>query len=139
MERTVVLIKPDGMRKGLIGEVVSRFEKAGFKLLAIKIVKMKQELLEIWYAHHKDKPFFPLIVDFMQETPVVAMLWQGENIIVCSRELAGPTDSRKASKGTIRGDFGEDIQRNIVHVSDSPEAAKKEEELMFSPEEIFEY
>lgn len=139
MERTVILIKPDGMKKGVIGEVISRFEKAGFKLLAIKIVEMKQELLETWYAHHKDKPFFPSIVDFMRETPVIAMLWQGENIIARSRELTGHTDSKKASRGTIRGDFGKDIQRNIIHVSDSPEAAKKEEELMFSPEEIFEY
>lgn len=139
MERTVILIKPDGMKKGLIGEVISRFEKAGFKLLAIKIVKMKQELLETWYAHHKDKPFFPSIVDFMQETPVMAMLWQGVNVIARARDLTGPTDSRKAPEGTIRGDFGEDIQRNILHVSDSREAAEKEEELMFSPEEIFEY
>ncbi|MDP3998906.1 MAG: nucleoside-diphosphate kinase [Candidatus Curtissbacteria bacterium] len=139
MERIVVLIKPDGMKKGLVGEVISRFEKGGFKLLAVKMVKMNQKLLETWYAHHKDKPFFPSIVDFMRETPVVATLWQGENIIFRSRELTGPTDSKRASGGTIRGDFGEDIQRNIIHVSDSPEAAKKEEELMFSPKEIFEY
>lgn len=139
MERTVVLIKPDGMKKGLIGEVISRFEKEDFKLLAIKIVKMKQELLEIWYAHHKDKPFFPSIINFMQETPVLAMLWQGENVVARSRDLTGPTDSRESPKGTIRGDFGEDIQRNILHVSDSRETAEKEEKLMFSPKEIFEY
>lgn len=139
MEWTVLLIKPDGVQKGLIGEVSSRFEKAGFKLLAIKMVKMNRELLERWYTHHKEKPFFPSIVKFMQETPVVAMLWEGEGIIAQARELAGPTDSQKAPKGTIRGDFGENIQRNIVHVSDSQEAAKKEESLIFSPTEIFNY
>lgn len=139
MERTVVLVKPDGVKKGLIGEVILRFEKKGFKLLATKMVKMTEELLAVWYAHHKDKPFFPSICQFMQETPVVAMLWQGEDIVLQARELAGPTDSQRALKGTIRGDFGEDIQRNIVHVSDSKEAAQKEESLVFSPEEILTY
>src|SRR3989304_7369247 len=125
MEQTVVFIKPDGVQKGLIGEVISRFERAGFKLRALKMVFLKDELLNVWYAHHKDKPFFPDFCRFMQETPVVVMLWEGEGIIVQARELAGPTDSQKAPKGTIRGDFGENIQRNVVHVSDSEEAAKK--------------
>lgn len=137
MEKTVVLVKPDGVKKGLIGEVVSRFEKAGFNLLAVKMVKMTDALLTVWYAHHKEKPFFPSICQFMQETPVVAMLWQAEEAITRARQLCGPTDSQKAPKGTIRGDFGEDIQRNIVHVSDSEEAARKEEGLIFSLEEIF--
>lgn len=139
MERTVVLVKPDGVEKGLIGEVISRFEKAGFKLRALKMVFLEDELLNVWYAHHKDKPFFPGFCRFMQETPVVAMLWEGKNIIAQARELAGPTDSQKAPKGTIRGDFGENIQRNIVHVSDSEETAQKEKELIFSEEEIFAY
>lgn len=139
MERTVVLVKPDGVEKGLIGEVISRFEQAGFKLLSVKMVKMTNDLLEVWYAHHKDKPFFGSICQFMQETPVVAILWQGEGAIAKARQLCGPTDSQKAPKGTIRGDFGEDIQRNIVHVSDSQEAAQKEERLIFSSEEIFSY
>ncbi|MBI4100823.1 nucleoside-diphosphate kinase [Candidatus Microgenomates bacterium] len=138
MEKAVVLIKPDGVEKCLIGEVISRFEKAGFKLLAIKMIRLSDELLEIWYAHHKDKPFFPSIRAFMQETPVVAMLWQVENAIARARQLCGPTDSKVAPKGTIRGDFGKDIQRNIVHVSDSPEAVQKEESLIFKSEEIFE-
>lgn len=139
MDRIVILIKPDGIKKGLIGEVVGRFEKAGFKLIAVKMIEIDRKLLETWYAHHKEKPFFSSIVNFMQETPVVATLWEGEDIIARSRELTGPTDSRKAAKGTIRGDFGEDIQRNIVHVSDSPESARQEEGLMFSKEEIFKY
>ena len=139
MEKTVVLIKPDGMKKGLIGEVISRFEKSGFKLLAIKMVRMTDDLLTTWYAHHKDKPFFPSICQFMRETPVVAMLWEAEEAISKARQLCGPTDSQKALKGTIRGDFGDDIQRNIVHVSDSEEAAEREEGLIFSKEEIFNY
>lgn len=139
MGKVVILIKPDGMKKGLVGEVISRFEKAEFRLLAIKMVEMTEDLLKDWYDHHKNKPFFPSICQFMQETPVVVMLWQGENIIARSRELTGPTDSKIAPKGTIRGDFGEDIQKNIVHVSDSQEAAKKEESLIFTPEEIFSY
>ena len=139
MEQTVVFIKPDGVQKGLIGEVISRFERAGFKLRALKMVFLKDELLNVWYAHHKDKPFFPDFCRFMQETPVVVMLWEGKSIISLTRDLTGPTDSKKAAKGTIRGDFGGDIQRNIVHVSDSFKAAKKEEKLIFSPEEIFKY
>lgn len=139
MEKTVILIKPDGMKKGLVGEVTSRFEKAGFKLLAIKMVKMTDELLGVWYAHHKDKPFFSSICQFMKEMPVVAMIWGREGAVSRARQLCGPTDSQKAPKGTIRGDFGEDIQRNIIHVSDSVEAARKEEGLIFSPEEIFRY
>lgn len=137
MEQAVILIKPDGVKKRLIGEVIKRFEGAGFKLLSIKMVKMNGDLLANWYTHHKDKPFFPSIVAFMQETPVVAMLWQAENAISRARQICGPTDSQKAPKGTIRGDFGDDIQRNIVHVSDSSEAAGKERELIFPPNEIF--
>lgn len=135
IEQTVVLIKPDGMQKGYIGEVISRLEKTGFKLVAAKIERLSTELLENWYAHHKEKPFFPGIVSYMQEVPVLAMIWEGEDIIRRVREMAGVTDSTKAEKGTIRGDLGEDIQRNVVHISDSAESVIKEKKLLFNLDE----
>lgn len=136
MERSVVLIKPDGMKKKVVGEVISRFEKAGLSLVGLKMLVLTNALLDIWYAHHKDKPFFPQLKAFMKQTPVIAMLWEGENVVAKIRELCGPTDSTKALKGTIRGDFGESIQENIVHASDSVETAEKEVGLMFLPDEI---
>lgn len=138
-ENTVVLLKPDGIKKGYIGEVINRLEKSGFQLVAAKMAKLSTELLEEWYAHHADKPFFPRIVAYMQETPVLAMVWQGENAIARVREMAGVTDSSKAAKGTIRGDLGEDIERNVIHISDSPESASKEISLLFNSTEIHPY
>lgn len=137
MERSVVLIKPDGVRKKVVGEVISRFEKAGLTLVALKLFQLTDALLDTWYAHHKDKPFFPQLKIFMMQTPVVAMLWQGENAVSVIRELCGPTDSTKAAKGTIRGDFGDSIQENIVHASDSVETAEREANLLFQPTEIY--
>jgi len=139
MERTVILIKPDGMKQKVAGEVISRLEKAGFKLVAAKLVWLTDELLNQWYEHHRDKDFFPGLVSFMKETPVLAMIWEGENVIRGVREIAGPTDPQKAPKGTLRGDYGTVNPRNIIHASDSPEAAEKEKNLLFTPEEIFEY
>lgn len=139
MERTVVLIKPDAVERGLIGQIIARFEKAGFKMIAAKLVRLTDELLNQWYAHHLDKPFFPSLAAFMKETPVMAMLWQGENVVSQIREMSGATDPAKAEKGTIRADLGTEIQRNVIHISDSPESAAKEIKLMFSPEEILEY
>lgn len=139
MERTVILIKPDGMKRGLIGKIITRFEEAGFRMVAVKLIRMDDELLNVWYAHHKDKPFFPSLCAFMKETPVLAMLWQGDGIIARAREICGATDPRQALPGTIRAEFGTEIQKNIIHVSDSAETAQKEENLIFKPEEIFEY
>ena len=136
MEYSVVLVKPDGMKKHLVGENISRFEKAGLTLSAIKMVNLTDEVLNNWYVHHKDKPFFPGLVSFMKETPVVAMVWSGEGVILKIRDLAGATDPTKAAAGTIRADFGEEIQRNIIHASDSLEGAEKEKNLIFKPEEI---
>lgn len=130
VQQTVVLIKPDGMQKKYIGEVISRLELGGFRLVAAKVVRLSEELLREWYAHHADKPFFTRIVAYMQETPVFVMVWQGNDIVKRVRELAGVTDSTKAAKGTIRGDLGEDIQRNVVHISDSVAAADKEKKLL---------
>lgn len=136
MEKSVVLVKPDGMRKKVVGEIINRMEKAGLTVIGLKMIRLSDALLDTWYAHHKDKPFFPRIKSYMMSTPVVAMIWQGENAIKIIRDLCGPTDSKKAAKGTIRGDFGKDIQENVIHASDSPQTAEKEVSLMFQPEEI---
>jgi len=136
MDRTVILIKPDAIKARVAGQIITRLEKEGFTLLAAKFVRLTDRLLTQWYAHHKDKPFFPELQKFMKETPVLAMLWQGENIIEKVRILCGPTDSKLAAKGTIRGDFGTDIQRNAIHASENKEAAERETELMFQPDEI---
>lgn len=138
MERSVVLIKPDGMKKRVIGEVTNRMEKAGLRVIGLKMLKLSDALLDVWYAHHKEKPYFAGIKAYMMSTPVVAFVWEGENAIKKIRDLAGPTDSTKAPKGTIRGDLGKDIQENVIHASDSKESADKEVSLMFQPEEIHE-
>ncbi len=138
MEKTVVLIKPDGMKQKLVGKIIDRFEAAGLELVGLKLMRLDQHLLNVWYAHHKDKPFFPELSKFMLECPVVAMVLQGENAVSRVRELIGPTDSTKAPKGTIRGDWGESVQKNLVHASDAPERAEFETGLLFGKEEVFE-
>ncbi|MBI2029154.1 nucleoside-diphosphate kinase [Candidatus Gottesmanbacteria bacterium] len=138
MERSVVLIKPDGMKKRVIGEVINRMEKSGLKVVGLKMIKLSDALLDVWYAHHKQKPYFAGIKSYMMSTPVVAMIWEGDNAVKIIRDLAGPTDSTKAAKGTIRGDLGKDIQENVIHASDSKESAEKEVSLMFQPDEIHE-
>lgn len=136
-EQTVVLVKPDGYEKKVVGQVITRFENAGLKLKSLKMLKLTKELLEVWYAHHKDKPFFPEIVAQMTSTPVVAMILEGEGAIQKVFDICGPTDPNEASVGTIRKDFGVDKPHNVVHRSDSVEAAQKEIGLLFKPEEIF--
>jgi nucleoside-diphosphate kinase len=139
MERSVVLVKPDGVQRGLIGEVIHRFERKGLKLVGLKMVSLEDSLLEDWYVHHKDKPFFPGLRDYMKSYPVVAMLWEGYEAINTIRKMTGVTKSRDAEPGTIRGDFGMSQQYNLIHASESREAADKEIGLMFSPSEIFEW
>jgi len=136
MERTIVLIKPDAVKKGVIGRIITRFEQEGFTLIAAKFMRLPDDLLDDWYAHHREKPFFPELKAFMTSTPIMAMLWEGKDAIASVRELCGPTDSTKAPKGTIRGDFGIDIQRNAIHASEDAHAASKELDLMFLPHEI---
>ena len=131
MEKTIILIKPDGIEKRVIGDVLSRFEKAGFRIGALKMVSLSDEIINKWYAHHLDKPFFPELKAFMQRTPVVAAVIEGENVVARVREICGPTDSTKAPKGTIRGDLGTSIQENIIHASDSVERAQEEKNLLF--------
>ena len=137
VEKTVVLIKPDGMEKHVVGEVISRFEKAGLKLVGLKMVRLTEEILKVWYAHHADKPFFPELVSDMMATPVVAMILEGDGAIQKVFDICGPTDPAEAAAGTIRKDFGESKGKNVVHRSDSAEAAQKEIDLLFKKEELF--
>ena len=136
-ERTVVLIKPDGVSKHIIGKVIDRFEAAGLRLVALKMIRMTQPLLDVWYAHHKDKPFFPSLSAQMMSTPVIAFVLEGDGAIQKAFDICGPTDPAEAAAGTIRRDFGVDKPHNVVHRSDSAEAAQKEIGLLFSPEELF--
>lgn len=137
MEKTVVLIKPDGMKKMIVGKIIDRFEREGLEIIGLKLINLTQELLDEWYTHHRDKPFFKDLSLFMKETPVVAMVLKSENAVSRVREVIGPTDSTKAPKGTIRGDWGESVQKNLVHASDAPSRAEFEIKLLFKPEEIF--
>lgn len=137
MEKTVVLVKPDGVKKHVVGQIVDRFEKAGLTVSALKMVKLTQDILDQWYAHHKDKPFFPELSAFMMSTPVVAMVLSGDGAIQKVFDICGPTDPAAANPGTIRRDFGESKANNVVHRSDSVEAAEKEIGWLFRADEIF--
>lgn len=139
MEQTVVLIKPDAVEKKVIGKIITYLEDAHFRLVAGKFTRLTDEIIDRWYAHHKDKPFFPELKKFMMETPVMAMVWEGEGVISKVREICGPTNSLEAPKGTIRADLGTDIQHNAVHASEDGENARREIGLLFSPEEILSY
>jgi nucleoside-diphosphate kinase len=126
MEMSLIILKPDCMQKKLAGAVISRLEQAGLDLVAAKMATLDSRILREHYAHVADKPFFPEIEAFMMESPVLLMIWQGQGCISKIRELLGPTDSSKAPKGTIRGDMGEDMMRNLVHASDGQDTAKTE-------------
>lgn len=139
MELSVVLVKPDGIQRGLVGQIMSRFERKGLRLVALKMIALSDPILDAWYAHHKDKPFFKDLKSFMQASPVVAMLWEGVECVEAVRKIVGITKSRAAEAGSIRGDFGMSQQYNLIHASDSPENAKKERDLIFVSDEIFEY
>lgn len=137
MERSVVLVKPDGVQRGLIGEITHRFERKGLKLVGLKMIALSDAILEEWYAHHKDKPFFGGLKSYMKSYPVVAMLWEGRDAVETIRKMVGITLARSAQPGTIRGDFAMSQQYNLIHASESVEIAKKEEKLMFTASEIF--
>lgn len=136
MERTLSIVKPDGVKKGLIGEIISRFEKAGLKIVALKMVKLSKEQAMGFYIVHKDKPFYNGLTDFMSEGPIVVMVIEGEGAISKVREIMGATNPKEAKPGTIRADFASDIERNIVHGSDSSESAEFEIGYFFSSLEI---
>ena len=137
MERSVVLVKPDGVQRGLIGEIIHRFERKGLKLVAIKMIGLDDMLLDEWYAHHKDKAFFPALKSYMKSYPVIAMLWEGVESVSTIRKIVGITKAREAEGGTIRGDFAMSQQYNLIHASENSEIAKKEEKFMFIPSEVF--
>lgn len=137
MERSVVLVKPDGVQRGVVGEIIHRFERKGLHLVALKMISLDDALLDEWYSHHKDKPFFGGLKAYMKSYPVVAMLWQGVDSVETIRKMIGVTRGRAAEPGTIRGDFAMSQQYNLIHASENAEIAQKEAKLMFSDSEIF--
>jgi nucleoside-diphosphate kinase len=137
METTLILLKPDCIIKGHCGEVLQRFEKAGFRIRGCKMMRLDRKLLLEHYAHIAQKPFFSEVEEFMQSSPVIAMALQADGVVEKVRSLLGPTDSKKAPPGTIRGDFGVDVMINVVHASDSLAAAQVELPRFFLPGEIF--
>ena len=139
MERSLVLIKPDGIQRGLAGNIIWRLERRGLKIVAMKMIQMDKDLAHRHYAIHKDKPFFNDLVEFITSTPIIAIVFAGEKAVEVIRQTMGETNSAKAAPGTIRGDFALDVQHNLVHGSDSPENAAKEISIFFSPEEIMDY
>lgn len=136
MEKTFIMIKPDGVQRNLIGEIVSRFEQKGFTLVGGKLMSVSRELAEQHYAEHKERPFFGELVDFITSGPVFAMVWQGNNVITTARNMMGKTNPVDAAPGTIRGDFAVSVGMNIIHGSDSPESAEREIGLWFGQDEV---
>ncbi|NLO22394.1 MAG: nucleoside-diphosphate kinase [Syntrophomonadaceae bacterium] len=139
MEQTFVMIKPDGVQRSLVGEIVSRIESKGFQLKAMKLMRITPELARIHYVEHEGKGFFNDLVEFITSGPVVAMVWAGEGVIASMRLLMGQTNPAQAAPGTIRGDLAVKVDQNIIHGSDSPSAAQREIELFFSAAEILDY
>lgn len=136
MERTLSIVKPDGVQKNLIGEVIRRFENAGLRIVALKMLRLTKDMAKGFYIVHKDKPFYDSLTDFMSSGPVVVMVVEGENAITKVREIMGATNPKNAAPGTIRHDFASDVEHNIVHGSDSPESARFEIGYFFSDIEI---
>ncbi len=139
MERTLILVKPDGVQRGLVGEIIARFERRGLKLIGMKFMQMSKELAEQHYAIHKGKPFYSSLVDYITSGPVVAMAWKGNDAINAARNTIGATNPAAAAAGTIRGDLGMEIGRNLVHGSDEPKNGIKEVGLFFSDEELVDW
>ena len=139
VQRTYVMIKPDGVKRGLIGEIIRRIENKGFRIVALKMLKLSREKAEELYSVHRDKPFFESLIEFITSGPVVAMIVEGEEAVSVMRTLIGPTDGRKAPPGTIRGDFALSVQENIIHAADSVESAEREMWIVFSKDEVVSY
>ena len=139
MQRTLILIKPDGVQRVLIGPIVERFERRGLKLVGMKFMQMSRELAERHYAIHQGKPFYDSLVNYITSGPIVAMAWEGKEAIAVARSTVGATNPVAAAPGTIRGDFGVEIGRNLVHGSDSPENGEQEVALFFNPAELVEW
>jgi len=139
MEQTLIIIKPDGVNRGIIGEVVHRFERKGLKIVGIKMDHLKDEILDIHYGHHKDKPFFTMLKNFMKSAPALLVVLEGNNAVEVVRMMAGATTGYEAAPGTIRGDYSMSHQHNIIHASDSVENAQKEISRFFPKDEVFPY
>ncbi len=136
MERTFIMIKPDGVQRGLVGNIIGRFEAKGFTLVGLKLMSVSKELAEEHYAVHKERPFFAGLVEFICSSPVVAMVWEGDGVVTSARKLIGATNPLSAEPGTIRGDFGVSVGRNLIHGSDAIETAIKEIGLWFNDKEL---
>ncbi len=139
MQKSFIMVKPDGVQRGLVGEVVQRLENKGFKLVGAKLMNIPTELAETHYGEHKERPFFGELVDFITSGPVFAMVWEGENVISTSRLMIGETNPAEAIPGSIRGDFAVTVAKNIIHGSDSPESAEREINLFFNDSELTSY
>lgn len=138
-ERSLLLLKPDAIQRGLIGEVLARFEKKGFKIVGMKMLKLTRELAREHYAHLTAKPFYPDLEKFVTEHPIVAVVIEGKEAVEVARLIVGPTNASRAPGGTVRGDFSNSTSRNVIHASDSKETAEKEIKRFFKPAELFEY
>ena len=139
MQKTVVLIKPDGFQRGLVGEILSRFERKGLKIVGLKMMNLTDDILDQWYAHHSDKGFFSELKDFMKWTPIVAIVLEGQEAVSAVRKIVGVTKGFEAEAGSIRGDLASSGQQNLIHASDSVEGAEKEMKLLFDETEVFKY
>jgi nucleoside-diphosphate kinase len=136
LERTFLAIKPDGVQRKLVGDIIRRFETKGFTLVGLKLMNVSRELAETHYGVHRERPFFAGLVDFITSCPVVAMVWEGEGVIASARKIIGATNPLNSEPGTIRGDFGVNVGRNLIHGSDAPETALQEISLWFKDEEL---
>lgn len=138
-ERTFLMIKPDGVQRGLVGPIIQRFEQRGYKLVGMKLMHVDQTLASAHYDSLKDRPFFPGLVEFITSSPVVAMVWEGNGVVAAARQMMGKTNPLDADPGTIRGDLATDIGRNIIHGSDALETAQREIDLWFNDSELVEW
>ncbi|WP_174613604.1 nucleoside-diphosphate kinase [Virgibacillus ihumii] len=139
MEKTFLMVKPDGVQRNLVGEIVNRFERKGFKLAGAKLMQITDDLAQNHYGEHKERPFFGELVNFITSGPVFAMVWEGENVITTARDMMGKTNPLEASAGTIRGDYGMTVGKNVIHGSDSPESAEREIGLFFNENDVLSY
>jgi len=139
LERTFIMLKPDAVQRGLAGEMIARFEKKGFKLVGMKLIQVDRTLAEEHYAEHRGKGFFEPTVAYIMSSPVVALVWEGKNVVAMARELMGATNPANANPGSIRGMYAMDISRNVIHGSDSVTSAEREIALYFKSEELVDY
>lgn len=139
LTRTAVLVKPDGLQRGLIGEIIARFERKGLKLVGLKMVRMTEDMLDQWYMEHRDKSFFKNLKSFMSSMPIVAMAWEGIDAVPVVRKLVGTTLGREAEGGSIRGDFGMSQQMNLIHASSNNVDAEREIGIVFNADELYRY